>query len=522
MRYVAFYMPHQKPLLLMILDGLGERAESRDNAVRLAKTPALDALYAHFPHTTIGTSGPDVGLPPGQMGNSEVGHLNFGAGRIAQMDISRIDNAVHDGTLANNEVIRGVLRVTRQKGGRLHLLGLASDGGVHSSLEHILALVDIAHQEGVSVVVHAFLDGRDVQPGTAPGYLARIEEHLVGKGVIGTVAGRYWAMDRDNRWERVRLAFDAIVLAGGPRFESTSKGVQASFAQGKTDEFVEPFVVGDYAGVDTARDSAFHANFRPDRARELTRALAKGDFDAFPRAKSPPFQTYACMTTYDKTLELPVAYSKESFVDTFPEVIARAGLRQFRCAETEKYAHVTYFFNGGVETPFVGEDRQMIPSPRDVATYDAKPEMSALGVADAVLGAIASDRYDFILVNFANPDMVGHTGVLPAAVRAVEAVDAAIGRIAEAVSAKAGILFVTADHGNCELMRDPATGMPHTSHTTNPVPLIYANDRDRGAVLLPGGRICDVAPTMLAVLGIPQPAAMTGHSLLHASRLRPE
>jgi 2,3-bisphosphoglycerate-independent phosphoglycerate mutase len=518
MRYVPFDMPHQKPLLLMILDGFGERAEVPDNAIRLAKMPSLDALYARFPHTTIGTSGLDVGLPPGQMGNSEVGHLNFGAGRIAQMDISRIDNAVHDGTLPRNAVIRQVMQAARQKGGRLHLLGLASDGGVHSSLEHVLALIDAANAEGVSVVVHAFLDGRDVQPGTAPGYLARIEKHLVGKGKIGTVSGRYWAMDRDNRWERVKRAFEAIVLALGPRYDSAATGVDASFAQGKTDEFVEPFVVGDYAGVDTERDSALHVNFRPDRARELTRALATEGFDAFPREKGPPFRVYACMTTYDHTLGLPVAYPKESFSDTFPEIVARAGLQQFRCAETEKYAHVTYFFNGGTETPFPGEDRQMIPSPRDVATYDAKPEMSAPAVTDAVLGAIASDRYDFILVNFANPDMVGHTGVLSAAVRAVEVVDAGIGRIADAVRAKGGTLFITADHGNCELMRDPATGMPHTAHTTNPVPLLYVNDRERGARLMAGGRICDVAPTMLAILGLSQPAAMTGHSLLLSSQ----
>jgi 2,3-bisphosphoglycerate-independent phosphoglycerate mutase len=518
MRYGAFDMPHQKPLLLMILDGFGERAETSDNAIRLAKMPSLDALYARFPHTTIGTSGPDVGLPPGQMGNSEVGHLNFGAGRIAQMDISRIDNAVHDGTLATNAVIRQVMRAARDKGGRLHLLGLVSDGGVHSSIEHLLAIVDAAHGQGVAVVVHAFLDGRDVQPGTAPRYLARIENHLVGKGRIGTVSGRYWAMDRDNRWERVERAFQAIALAKGPRYENAILGVEASFSQGKTDEFVEPFLVGDYAGVDTERDSALHTNFRPDRARELTRALAKDDFDAFSREKGTPFRSYACMTIYDKTLELPVAYPKESFSDTFPEVVARAGLRQFRCAETEKYAHVTYFFNGGVEAPFSGEDRQMIPSPRDVATYDAKPEMSASAVADAVVGAVERDQYDFILVNFANPDMVGHTGVLAAAVHAVEAVDAAIGRIANAVRAKGGVLFITADHGNCELMRDPVTGMPHTAHTTNPVPLLYVNDRDVGAKLLPGGRICDVAPSMLALLGLSQPAAMTGHSLLLSSQ----
>jgi 2,3-bisphosphoglycerate-independent phosphoglycerate mutase len=502
----------------MILDGLGERAETRDNAVRLAKTPSLDDLYARYPHTTIGTSGPDVGLPPGQMGNSEVGHLNFGAGRIAMMDISRIDNAVHDGTLAKNPVLADAFARASANQGRVHLLGLASDGGVHSSLVHLLALIDAAHASGVEVVVHAFLDGRDVQPGTAPGYLRRIDHHLAGKGTIGTVAGRFWAMDRDNRWERVARAYDAIVHARGPRFDSAEAGVADALAKGTTDEFVEPFVVGDYRGVDTDRDSAIHTNFRPDRARELTRALASTSFDSFPRADSkdggPPFRAYACMTTYDRTLGLPVAFSKESFEDTFPEIISRAGLTQFRCAETEKYAHVTYFFNGGVETPFPGEERKMIPSPRDVATYDKKPEMSASAVADAVVEAVTQDKYDFILVNFANPDMVGHTGVLSAAIEAVAAVDGCIGRVAAAVRKRGGTLLITADHGNCELMVDPATGNPHTAHTTNRVPLLYVNDRDANVRLEGGGRICDVAPTMLAILGLSQPSAMTGHCLL--------
>jgi 2,3-bisphosphoglycerate-independent phosphoglycerate mutase len=523
--YLVFGMPRQRPVLLMILDGFGERAEKDDNAIRLATTPTLDALHSRYPCTTIGTSGPDVGLPPGQMGNSEVGHLNFGAGRIAMMDISRIDNAVHDGTLANNPVLVGVMRAAKETGGRLHLLGLTSDGGVHSSLDHLLAVIDAADAEGVGVVVHAFLDGRDVQPGTAPAYLARVEAHLSRKtrrtshrGCIGTVSGRYWAMDRDNRWERVARAYDAIVVACAPRFASAEAGVTASLEKGTTDEFVEPFVVGDYAGVDVTKDAALHTNFRPDRARELTRALATADFTAFPRSASPPFHAYACMTTYDTTLELPVAFTKEAFADTFPEVISRAGLRQFRCAETEKYAHVTYFFNGGVETPFVGEDRKMIPSPRDVATYDQKPEMSAQAVADAVVDAVASEKYDFILVNFANPDMVGHTGLLPAAIRAVEEVDTCIGRVADAVRAKGGCLLVTADHGNCELMRDPATGKPHTAHTTNRVPLLYVSERDRNEkALIPNGRICDVAPTMLELLGLPQPAAMTGHSLLRSA-----
>ncbi len=510
----------------MILDGFGERAERADNAVRLAKTPNLDALYARYPHTLIGTSGPDVGLPPGQMGNSEVGHLNFGAGRIAQMDISRIDNAVHDGSLGDNAVIGALLDTAVKGKGRLHLLGLVSDGGVHSSLAHLVALIGLAHARGVTVVVHAFLDGRDVQPKTAPKYLAKVEAALTAKGekrgVIGTVAGRYWAMDRDNRWERVEKAYRAIVSAEAKRFPTAREGVTASFDAEKTDEFVEPFVVGDYAGV-LPGDVALHFNFRPDRARELTRALAMPDFDAFARpaiagvapASAPPFAAprYACMTTYDASLGLPVAFPKETFTEIFPEIVASHGLTQFRCAETEKYAHVTYFFNGGREEPFAGETRKMIPSPKEVATYDKKPEMSAAGVADAVVHAIESGSYDFVLVNFANPDMVGHTGVLDAAVDAVEVVDVAIGRVVQAVRARGGALFITADHGNCELMKDPQTGEPHTAHTLNPVPLLYVNDADVARKLRDHGRICDVAPTMLALLGIAKPSVMTGESL---------
>lgn len=505
-----------KPLVLVILDGFGERAEHDANAVRLAKTPAMDALFGRYPHTLIGTSGPDVGLPPGQMGNSEVGHLNFGAGRIALMDISKIDNAVYDGTMKTNPVLATLLEGAKAKGGRLHLLGLVSDGGVHSSIQHLFALVDMAVQRGVEVVVHAFLDGRDVQPGTAPAFLGALGERLKGKGIVGTVSGRYWAMDRDNRWERVERAFRAIVSGEAPRQASPVEGTKASIAAGKTDEFVEPFVVGDYAGV-APGDVALHFNFRPDRARELTRALAIADFAHFTRpANVAPFAgRFACMTTYDASLNLPVAFPKDTYPDIFPEVIAKAGLTQFRCAETEKYAHVTYFFNGGREAAFTGEERAMIPSPKDVATYDLKPQMSARAVADAVVKAVEDNTFDFILVNFANPDMVGHTGHLDAAIHAVEAVDEGVGRIVEAVRAKRGAVLVTSDHGNCELMKDPATGAPHTAHTTNPVPLLYVSDSDGQAQLRAGGRICDVAPTMLALLGLPQPPVMSGVSLLH-------
>ena len=503
-----------RPIVLVILDGYGERAERADNAIAQARKPALDAATQGYPHTLISTSGRDVGLPEGQMGNSEVGHLNFGAGRIAQMDISRIDVEVAEGSLGTNEVLVTIVEQAKSAGGRLHLLGLCSDGGVHSTLTHVYALIELAHARKVEVVVHAFLDGRDVQPGTAPKYLRELEARLEGKGSIGVVSGRYWAMDRDNRWDRVERAYKAIASGDAPREKSAILGVEASYANKKTDEFVEPFVVGDYAGVNVGKDAALHFNFRPDRARELTRALALAPFDGFAR-KAPPFANrYACMTTYDRSFPLPVAFPKPHYDDIFPEVIARAGKTQFRCAETEKYAHVTYFFNGGREEPFAGEERLMIPSPKNVATYDPEPRMSAAAVGDAVTRAIESDKFDFVLVNFANPDMVGHTGVMTAAVTAVETVDAALGMVIEATKAKGGALFITADHGNCELMKDPATGQPHTAHTTNPVPLLYVNDTDRSARLKSGGRICDVAPTMLALLGIPAPAAMTGHSLL--------
>ena len=503
-----------RPFVLIVLDGYGERAERADNAVRLAKTPTLTALLEGYPHGLIGTSGPDVGLPPGQMGNSEVGHLNLGAGRIAMMDITRIDAAAADGSLAANPVLERAMEIAKP-GERLHLFGLVSDGGVHSSLEHLFALIDLARKKGTPVVVHAFLDGRDVQPGTATRYVAQLEEKLAGAGRIGTVSGRYWAMDRDNRWDRVARAYAAIVDGDGPRFPSARAGIEASYAARKTDEFVEPFVVGDYAGIG-AGDRALHFNFRPDRARELTQALAVSAFDGFERkgGKAPLEGRYACMTTYDARFGLPVAFPKEAFGGIFPEIIAAAGMKQFRCAETEKYAHVTYFFNGGREEPFEGEDRKLLPSPKDVATYDHKPEMSAAGVAEAVRAAVASEKYDFVLVNFANPDMVGHTGVLDAAIQAVEAVDAGVGKIVDATLALGGAVAITADHGNCELMKDPASGQPHTAHTLNPVPFIYVDGNDRGVRIRPGGRLCDVAPTMLDALGLPQPAEMTGRSLL--------
>lgn len=504
-----------RPMVLVILDGFGERAERDANAVLMARTPNLDLLTARFPRTLIGTSGPDVGLPPGQMGNSEVGHLNFGAGRIARMDISRIDVAVAEGELARNPVIADAIGAARANGASLHLLGLVSNGGVHSSLEHLIALVRASAAEGVKVKVHAFLDGRDTPPKSAEGFLNELDAALVGRGQIATLSGRYYAMDRDKRWERVARAYASIVRAEGQRFTSWREALADAYANGQTDEFVEPRVIGDYEGLRDGRDSALFFNFRPDRAREITLALTAQEFSGFERGELRRFARYACMTQYDPTLALPVAFPKESYPDIFPELIARAGLGQFRCAETEKYAHVTYFFNGGREDPYPGEERKLIPSPRDVATYDRKPEMSAPEVTRATVEAIRSGRYDFVLVNYANPDMVGHTGVLPAAIAAVETVDLGIGEVARAVTDMGGALIITADHGNCETMIDPVTHAPHTAHTLNPVPLWFVREGDAGhKIALRRGRICDVAPTMLELLGLEQPAAMTGRSLL--------
>ncbi len=504
-------MPTSKTVVLLILDGYGAREATPDNAIALAAKPNLDALFAEAACTTIGTSGEDVGLPAGQMGNSEVGHLNFGAGRIAMMELSRIDQAVATGTLGENPVLRGAIGAAAGK--RLHLFGLLSDGGVHASNAHLFAVIDLAKAAGVEVVVHAFLDGRDVQPGTAPGFLRSLLTHLEGKGTLGTVAGRFWAMDRDQRWERVEKAFGAIVHGEGPREADAVEAVERSIAAGKTDEFVEPFVVGSYAGV-AAGDVGLHTNFRPDRARELSRALAAESFDAFDRKGVAPFVHFACMAQYDASLPLPVAFPKEAFVDMLGDVLAKSGAKQFRCAETEKYGHVTYFFNGGIETPCEGEVRKLVPSPKHVATYDLAPSMSCAQVASELATAIASGEYRFVLGNFANCDMVGHTGVLAAAKEAVEAVDAGVGVVVAAAKASGAALIVTADHGNAEQMIDPASGNPHTAHTTNRVPLALLVPGAPRAAVRDGGRIADVAPTVLELLGISQPSAMTGSSLL--------
>jgi 2,3-bisphosphoglycerate-independent phosphoglycerate mutase len=520
---VALASTRPRPIVLCILDGFGEREAKDDNAITRATTPALDRIRASAAHTLIGTSGPDVGLPPGQMGNSEVGHLNFGAGRIAQMDITRIDSAVADGSLGDNAILRCQVELAKARGRPLHLLGLVSNGGVHASLEHLHALIDVAHRAAVPVVVHAFLDGRDTPPKSAWSFLEPLERHLKDgdKGVIGTLAGRYWAMDRDKRWDRVEKAYAAIVRGEAERARTAEEALRASYAAGKNDEFVEPVCLGDYGGLGRGTaEVGFAFNFRPDRMRELSAMLTRrglpAEVDAALTARFGPAAAfaagdYATMTEYDPALGLAVAFPKEAIRASFPEVLARAGLTQFRCAETEKYAHVTYFFNGGREAPFDGEDRALVPSPRDVATYDLKPAMSAVGVTAKVVEAIDSGKYDFVLVNFANPDMVGHTGQLDAAISAVEAVDRGLDVIDRAVRAAGGALFITADHGNCEQMKDER-GEPHTAHTLNPVPLYYVNEADPGAKLRPG-RICDVAPTMLELMGLDAPVEMTGRSL---------
>jgi 2,3-bisphosphoglycerate-independent phosphoglycerate mutase len=516
MTATSFHRP--KPMVLVILDGFGERTDAKDNAILMASAPNIAQLNARFPHTLIGASGPDVGLPVGQMGNSEVGHLNFGAGRIAMMDLSRIDVAVAEKTLGSNAVIADVIARARMAHGAVHLLGLVSDGGVHSSLEHLLCLIDACATAGVVVKVHAFLDGRDTPPKSAEKYLTELSSHLEGKGSIATLSGRFYAMDRDQRWERVSLAYQTMVHATGSRFATWHEALSNAYEQGKTDEFVDPCVLGEYAGIADNTDTALFFNFRPDRAREITLALTADNFSFFDRKSRRRFAHYGCMSSYDPTFTLPVAYPKESYPDIFPEVIARAGLGQFRCAETEKYAHVTYFFNGGREQPYAGEERKLVPSPRDVATYDKKPEMSAMEITRNVVEAILSGRHDFILVNYANPDMVGHTGVLSAAIRAVETVDQCVGELTRAVLSVGGAMIVTADHGNCETMVDPVTGQAHTAHTLNPVPLwLVSKDEDGKGRVLRAGRICDVAPTMIQIMGLTQPAAMTGKSLILAT-----
>ncbi len=511
-------MPISKRICLCILDGWGFRPEREANAIALAGTPALDRFTAGHPHTLLHTSGLAVGLPEGQMGNSEVGHTNIGAGRVVYQDLVRINLACERAELDGIAALREACDRAASGDRALHLLGLCSDGGVHSSLGHLYALVDLAARRGVRrLYLHAFTDGRDTPPESGAGYLRQIEAALKQKklGKIATVSGRYYAMDRDQRWDRVELAYRALVDGSGLKATSAGAALQASYERRETDEFVVPTVLQENdAPVGRIRDgdSVIFFNFRADRARELTRALALGDFQSFPRTRLA-LGAYACMTEYDKSFGLPVAFAPDQPQHILPELLSQRGLRQFRCAETEKYAHVTFFFNGGREQPFPGEDRELVPSPRDVRTYDQKPEMSAREVTAKLQRAIASEHYGFLLVNFANPDMVGHTGVLDAAIAAVRVVDECLGKLYDVARLHGTSLVITADHGNCELMVDPVTGAPHTQHTLNPVPFYLVDDDFKGATLREG-ILADVAPTLLQMYGIPQPADMGGKTLV--------
>ncbi|MCM2265514.1 MAG: 2,3-bisphosphoglycerate-independent phosphoglycerate mutase [Desulfuromonadales bacterium] len=508
----------KRPVALIILDGWGIRADCHANAVCQARTPHLDALATTYPTTRLNASGLNVGLPEGQMGNSEVGHLNIGAGRIIYQDLTRISKSIADGDFFTNPVLREAMAKTRAAGGRLHLLGLFSDGGVHSHNTHVYALVEMARREGIGeVCIHAFTDGRDTAPQSAGGFLAELEGELIriGLGRVATVMGRYYAMDRDNRWERVEPAWRAMVLGEGEPADTSSAAIAAAYAAGETDEFVKPRVIcqnGQPVGTLRDGDGIIFFNYRADRARELTRTFTQTDFAGFQRPQSPKLSTFVCLSEYDETFALPIAFPSESSPDLLGQMVSRAGLKQLRIAETEKYAHVTFFFNGGEETPSPGEDRVLIPSPKDVATYDQKPAMSAVEVTDEVVRRVAGGDYALIVLNYANPDMVGHTGILPAAVAAMETVDACVGRVVDALLAAGGSALITADHGNCEQM-DDGGGSPHTAHTVNPVPLILVDPDQRGAKLREG-ILADIAPTILALLGLPQPPAMTGRSLL--------
>ncbi|MFN3673504.1 MAG: 2,3-bisphosphoglycerate-independent phosphoglycerate mutase [Bosea sp. (in: a-proteobacteria)] len=499
-----------RPVMLMILDGWGCRGDAASNAVKLARTPHFDRLWAASPHAHLKTSGLDVGLPDGQMGNSEVGHLNLGAGRVVMQDLPRINQAIVDGTLAATVSASGMIDALRASGGACHLLGLVSPGGVHAHQDHAVALAHIMVDAGIPVRVHVFTDGRDTPPQSAAQYLRAFAAALPPQAEIATLSGRYFAMDRDHRWERVSQAWEAMVLGQGRHFADAQAAIASAYAEGVTDEFIIPAVIGAYAGMRDG-DGVLSFNFRSDRIREIMEAVLQPGFVGFPRPRQPRLARAVSMTSYSAELDplMPALFAPQTLAEGLGETVAKAGLRQLRMAETEKYPHVTYFFNGGEETPYPGEERIMVPSPK-VATYDLQPEMSAPELTDKAVAAIRSGQYDLIVLNFANPDMVGHTGVLAAAIKAVETVDSGLGRIAAAIEEMGGALLVTADHGNCEQMVDLVTGKPHTAHTTNPVPMMLIG----GGGALADGRLADIAPTLLALLGQAQPALMTGRSLL--------
>ncbi len=503
----------KKPVALIIMDGFGYNHSSYGNAIRAAKTPNLDRLLSNYPHTLIGASGMDVGLPDGQMGNSEVGHTNIGAGRIVYQELTRITKSIREGDFYTKEAFVNAVENCKKNDSALHLFGLLSDGGVHSHNRHLYGLLEMAKKAGLTkVYVHGFMDGRDVAPTSGIDFVDELEEKMkqIGVGKIATVMGRYYAMDRDNRWERVSKAYAAMVYGEGMEAETAHKAMKASYDADVTDEFVAPTVI-DKNGTIGAGDSIIFFNFRPDRAREITRTFVDDDFKGFERKNGRFPVYYVCMTQYDVTMpNVEVAFKPEGLTNTLGEYISKNGLTQLRIAETEKYAHVTFFFNGGVEAPFENEDRALIDSPK-VATYDLQPEMSAYLVCDEVVKRIESDKYDVIILNYANCDMVGHTGVFDAAVKAVEAVDECMGRTVDAVLAKGGVALITADHGNADKMYEE-DGSPFTAHTTNLVPLVIAGAGD--IALREGGVLADLSPTILKILELPQPEEMTGESIV--------
>lgn len=497
----------KKPVVLMVLDGYGLSDRTEGNAIAMANTPVMDKLMKEYPFVKGNASGLYVGLPDGQMGNSEVGHMNIGAGRIIYQDLTRITKAIEDGEFYKNEELLAAMENCKKNNSDLHLFGLLSDGGVHSHISHIYGLLEMAKKNGVSnVYVHAFLDGRDTPPASAKDFVARLEDKMaeIGVGKVASLAGRYYAMDRDNNWDRVKEAYLSLTTGEGKSADNAVKALEESYAADVTDEFVVPTVItenGKPLSVVKPDDSVIFFNFRPDRAREMTRAFCDDKFTGFEREYIPT--TFVCFKDYDESIPNKlVAFKKEEIKNTFGEFLANNGKKQLRLAETEKYAHVTFFFNGGVEDPNVDEFRLLVNSPKDVPTYDLKPEMSAPEVGMDLVEAIKSDKYDVIVINFANPDMVGHTGVIPAAVKAVQA-----------VKDVDGVLFICADHGNAEKMIDYETGAPHTAHTTNPVPFILVN-YDEAYTLREGGRLCDIAPTLIEIMGMEKPAEMTGESLL--------
>ncbi len=509
-------MSTKKPVMLCILDGWGMKTGLPSDTFSTARVPVFDRLMEKMPHTTLTASGEAVGLPAGQMGNSEVGHLNIGAGRVVYQDLSRITNAIEDGSFYQNPALLAAVRRTKEAGSSLHLFGLLSDGGVHSELYHLKSLLLLAKQNGLKkVFVHCFLDGRDVSPTSGADYLRELQSFMedIQLGQVATVSGRYYAMDRDKRWERVEKAWQAMVMGGGKAVVDYVAEVEQSYTEGITDEFIVPFHMVDETGAFPGRvsndDNIIFYNFRADRAREITRAFYEEDFGGFDRPLVPLIGSFTCMTQYDATFPLPVAFPPEQLTNTLGEYISKQGKTQLRVAETEKYAHVTFFFNGGVEAPNPGEDRILVPSPK-VPTYDLQPEMSAAAVTQTVLKAIEEGRYDLIILNFANPDMVGHTGILPATVKAVETVDRCLEQITAAIEKAKGVLLVTADHGNVEKMAEP-DGTPVTAHTTSPVPFLILG---YPCALRDGGALKDIAPTILQIMNLPQPAEMTGQSLI--------